>query len=100
MVVLMQAVCVHSGKESIFDAFEDVAIQLIAKHGGELLLRLRPTPDSMIAGSLELPYEVHLVRFPSEAALAAFSADPERQAILHLKNDAVRSSFLVRSAPD
>jgi uncharacterized protein (DUF1330 family) len=99
MVVVMQTVCIHPGKESVFEMFENVAIRLIGKHGGELLLRLRPTKDSMIEGSLEVPYEIHLVRFPSETALAAFSADPERQAVLHLKNEAVRSSLIVQSAP-
>jgi len=41
MVVITQLVCVHPGKESVFDDFEAVAIPLIGKHGGELLLRLR-----------------------------------------------------------
>lgn len=96
MIFMTQLIYVHPGKESVFDEFEAVAIPLIEKHRGELLLRLRPTRDSVIAGSIELPYEVHLVRFPSDEALASFTADPERQRFLHLKDGSVRSSILVR----
>lgn len=98
MVFITQLVYVNPGKESVFDDFEAVAIALIGKHGGELLLRLRPSAEGVIAGSIELPYEIHLVRFPSDQALASFMADPERQGLLHLKNDSVRSSLVVRGS--
>jgi hypothetical protein len=96
MVYITQVVHVHPGKEKVFDEFEAVAIPLIGKHGGELLLRLRPTADSVIACSIDLPYEIHVVRFPNDEALARFTADGERQRFLHLKDDSVRSSLLVR----
>jgi uncharacterized protein (DUF1330 family) len=96
MIFVTQLVYVHAGKESVFDEFETVAIPLIAKHGGELLLRLRPTADSVVARSIDLPYEIHLVRFPNDEALASFAADGERQRFLHLKDDSVRSSLIVR----
>ncbi len=99
MVFITQLVYVHPGKESVFDEFEAVAIPLIGKHGGDLLLRLRPGPESVIARSIELPYEVHLVSFPSDEAFARFAADGERQRFLHLKEEAMRSSLLVRGAP-
>ena len=98
MVVITQIVYIHAGMERVFDEFEAVAIPLIGKHGGELLLRLRPNPECVIAGSIDLPYEIHLVRFPSDEALASFTADPERQWVLHLKNDSVRSSLIVRGS--
>ncbi len=96
MVYVTQLVHVHPGKESVFEEFEAVAIPSIAKHGGELLLRLRPSPASVVAGSIEVPYEIHLVRFPSDEAFARFAADEERRRFLHLKEESVRSSLLVR----
>ncbi|MDP9033366.1 MAG: DUF1330 domain-containing protein [Myxococcota bacterium] len=98
MVFITQLLYVHTGKESVFGEFEAAAIPLIAKHGGELLLRLRPTADSVVERSIDLPYEIHLVRFPTDEALASFTADPERQRLLHLKNDSVRSSLAVRGS--
>jgi hypothetical protein len=55
MVVITQLVYIHPGMERVFDEFEAVAIPLIGKHGGELLRRLRPTPEGVIAGSIDLP---------------------------------------------
>jgi uncharacterized protein (DUF1330 family) len=98
VVFITQLVYVHAGKESLFDEFEALAIPLIGKHGGELVLRLRPTPESVIERSIELPYEIHLVRFPNDEAFERFAADGERQRFLHLKSDAVRSSLTVRGA--
>jgi uncharacterized protein (DUF1330 family) len=98
MVVITQLLYIHAGKEAAFDEFEAAVIALMGKHGGELLLRLRPTQEDMIAGSMELPYEVHLVRFPSDEALAAYAADPERQRLLHRKKESVRSEFVVRGS--
>ena len=69
MLFLTQLVYVHPGKESTFQAFEEIAIPLIAKHGGDLLLRVRPTSDCVVAASIDIPYEVHVVRFKSEEDL-------------------------------
>jgi uncharacterized protein (DUF1330 family) len=71
---------------------------LIAKHGGELLLRVRPTQDSVLASQIEVPYEIHLVRFDNEQDLARFSQDDERQRFLHLKEEAVRATWLVKGS--
>ena len=49
-----------------------------------------------MAGSHEVPYEVHLVSFETEEGLAGYSSDDERQHFLHLKNGSVRSTLLVK----
>lgn len=96
MIYLTQLVYVHPGKEEVFHQFEDVAIPLIAKHGGELVLRLRPNAESVVASAIEVPYEVHLVRFDNEDDLGNFMSDDERQRFLHLKNESIRASLLVK----
>jgi uncharacterized protein (DUF1330 family) len=98
MIVLTQLVYVQPGKEDVFEAFERIALPLIAKHGGELLLRVRPTQDSVLASQIEVPYEIHLVRFDNEQDLARFSQDDERQRFLHLKEEAVRATWLVKGS--
>lgn len=95
-MILTQLVYVVPGREADFHAFEDAVLPLLARHGGELLLRLRPGPDALIAGSLAPPYELHLVRFPDDAAFAAFAADPARQAALPLKDASVSAVWLAR----
>jgi uncharacterized protein (DUF1330 family) len=96
MLYLTQFVYLNEGQERTFHAFEDVAIPLISKYRGELLLRVRPNPESIISAVVEVPYEIHVVRFESEDDFRRFSEDEERQRVLHLKNASVRSSLLVR----
>jgi len=96
MVFFTQLVYVNPGQERVFDEFEAIALPLVDEHGGELLLRLRLSGADVIAGSIELPYEIHLVRFPGEEAFSRFVADERRQRFLHLKNASVRSSLLIR----
>jgi len=98
MIFLTQLVYVYPGKESTFHAFEDVAIPLIAKHHGELLLRVRPNAESIVESRSEPPYEIHIVRFERDEDFARFAQDPERQGALHLKSESVRSALLIKGA--
>lgn len=72
MIYITQLIYLKEGQAAVFDEFEAVAIPLIPKYNGELLLRLRPDPADFIESSLEKPYEIHLVSFPSEADFLAF----------------------------
>ena len=96
MLYLTQLVYLRDGEERTFQAFEDVAIPLISKHRGELLLRVRPNPESIVSAGIEVPYEIHVVRFESEDDFRRFSDDEERKRVLHLKNASVRSAILVK----
>jgi uncharacterized protein (DUF1330 family) len=100
MLYLTQLVYVHPGKEDVFHQFEDVAIPLISKHGGKLVLRLRPNPESVVSSTVDVPYEVHIVQFDHEDALNRFLLDEERQRFLHLKNESIRSSLLIKGSAD
>ncbi len=95
MLYVTQLVYVHAGREAMFHEFEDVVLPLLQKYRGELLLRLRPDASSKIAGSDEVPYELHLVRFTSEADLEAYTNDEVRQRVLHLRDESVRSTLVI-----
>ncbi len=96
MIYITQLIYIASGQAAVFEEFESMAIPLIAEHGGELLLRMRPAEDAMIEGTLEMPYEVHVVTFPDDTAFASFMKDERRQQFLHLKVAALRASVLVK----
>lgn len=93
MIYITQLIYIKPGAEATFHEFEDHAIPLIATHGGELLLRTRG--GEKIAGSMEQPYEIHLVSFPSAEHFERFKIDDRRQAFLHLKEGSVRASLLI-----
>ena len=59
-------------------AYEDAVLPLLADHGAELLYRGRRRGDQ----DVELPAEVHLIRFPDRPAYDAFLVDPRRHELL------------------
>ena len=96
MIYLTQLIYLKEGQESVFHEFEDIAIPLISKYNGTLLLRIRSDEKSFIAGSLENPYEIHLVEFPNEQDFIRYGQDEERKKFLHLKAQSIRSSWLIK----
>jgi uncharacterized protein (DUF1330 family) len=96
MVYLTQLVYVREGREATFQEFEAIVLPLLAKYGGELLLRLRPDAASKIEGSQDVPYEVHVVRFANEDDFFRCVNDEERQRVLHLKDESVSVSLLIK----
>ena len=64
---VIQLIYIITGQEAIFHQFEDLAIPIISKYNGKLLLRLRPGIDNVIeVNDMDVPYEMHLVVFDSE----------------------------------
>ncbi len=96
MLYITQLIYLKPQQEKVFDEFEAVAIPLIAEHGGELMLRIRPTAAAFIAHTIEQPYEIHVVSFPTETAFETFLKDDRRLQFLHLKEAAIRTAILIK----
>ena len=96
MLYITQLIYIKQDAEATFHEFEQHAIPLIAHYGGELLLRTRG--GEKIAGTMDQPYEIHLVSFPSAEHFERFKNDDNRQAFLHLKEESVRASLLAVGA--
>jgi hypothetical protein len=96
MIHLTQLIYIKPGKEDVFDAFEAVALPLIGRYNGQLLMRVRPDASAFIEGEAPPPYEIHLVTFPTEKDFEAFGKDAARAAALHLKEDSVDRIVLIR----
>lgn len=96
MICFTQLIYIREGQEKIFHEFENVAIPLIAKYNGRLLLRIRPDENSLIEYRIEKPYEVHLVEFDNETDFKDFMQDEERKKFLHLKEQSIKSSVLIQ----
>lgn len=93
---ITQLIYIQQGQESVFDQFEEIAIPLIAKYNGRLLLRVRPEDSAFIAHEIEKPYEIHLVEFDNEADFHRFTQDQERKQFLHLKQQAISAMILIK----
>lgn len=96
MIYITQLIYIKEGQEDVFHQFEEVAIPLIEKYNGQLLLRIRPTDDAYIGQQIDKPYEIHLVKFDNEQDFAAFSRDESRKQFLHLKEQSVQSAILIQ----
>lgn len=96
MIYLTQLIYIKEGQEETFHAFEEVAIPIIGKYRGQLLLRLRPTAETVIESTMDQPYEIHLVSFHDEKDFESFAQDEERKQFLHLKEQSVREVWLMK----
>jgi uncharacterized protein (DUF1330 family) len=96
MIFITQLIYIKEGQEKVFQQFEDVAIPIIAKYNGRLLLRVRPDESAIIESQIEKPYEIHLVEFSTNDDFDHFMQDEERKKFLHLKEQSIRSVLLVK----
>ena len=96
MIYITQLIYIIPGQENIFNQFEDIAIPIISKYNGRLLLRVRPNDNSFIEHHIDRPYEIHLVEFDSEQDFENFKQDEERKRFLHLKEQSIRASILIQ----
>jgi uncharacterized protein (DUF1330 family) len=98
MIYITQLIYIREGQENVFHQFEDVAIPIISKYNGRLLLRMRPHENSFIEYCIDKPYEIHLVEFDSEQDFKNFMIDEERKKFLHLKGQSIKTSILIKGA--
>ena len=99
MLYITQLIFIKPGQEATFLEFEEKVLPLMADYGGDLLYRLRPTPETFITATGEEPYEIHFIAFPSEAHLADYMQDDRRTAFVHLKEASIKSVLLVKGKP-
>jgi len=96
VIYITQLIYLKEGQENIFHQFEDVAMPIIQKYNGKLLLRIRPENTSIIEANIESPYEIHLVEFETENDFKNFMQDEERKQFVHLKNQSIREVTLIK----
>jgi uncharacterized protein (DUF1330 family) len=96
MIYITQLIYIKEGQEKTFHEFEKVAIPIISKYNGRLLLRVRPPQNSFIENEIDKPYEIHLVEFNGQSDFENFMRDEERKKFLHLKEQSIKSSILIQ----
>jgi uncharacterized protein (DUF1330 family) len=95
MIYITQLIYIKEGQEKTFDQFEGIAIPIISKYNGRLLLRIRPGENAFIEHGIDKPYEVHIVEFNSEQDFKDFMQDEDRGKFLHLKEQSIKASILI-----
>ena len=96
MIYLTQLIFINEGKESAFNEFESIAIPLMEEYNGNMIYRIKPSSDSFVTANEELPYEIHFLSFPNDSSLKDFLKDERRTDIVHLKNESIRTSYIIK----
>jgi len=96
MIYITQLIYIRDGEEKVFNQFEDIALPIISKYNGRLLLRVKPSETAFIEARIEKPYEMHLVEFDTQQDFDNFMRDEERKKFLHLKEQSIKSSVLIK----
>jgi uncharacterized protein (DUF1330 family) len=78
------------GHERELAEYEDQVLGLLAAHGAKLLSRVRTVDPH------DAPHEVHVIEFPSDAALQQYLDDPARIALTELRDRAIASTEVLR----
>jgi uncharacterized protein (DUF1330 family) len=82
----------NPGEEALLVAYEDAVLQLIPKHGGRVIERVRAEQPS------DGPYEVQTIELPDDEALAAYMVDPARLALADQHARAIARTEVLRGA--
>ncbi len=96
MILITQLIYIIKGQEQVFDTFERIAIPIILKYNGRLLLRLRPTHSNYIQSHIGHPYEIHLIEFETQLDIDNFMQDAVRKQFLHLKEQSIQETILIQ----
>ena len=80
-----------TGREAELVEYEDAVLPYVADHGGAVLYRARTH------GERDEPNEIHLIQFPSEAALDAYIKDPRPvPCLVGVRDQAIERTQLLR----
>jgi len=80
----------RAGQEDALVDYEDPALDIAAAHGVQLVSRVRRTDSS------ESPFEVQVLRFPSQGTLDMSMQDPARLALSGMRDAAVARTAVAR----
>ena len=96
MIYITQLIFIKEGEEKKFLEFESHAIPLMERFNGKIIHRVRPSNDAFVSEESEVPYEIHIISFDSEKDLNEFMSCDERLKFIHLKNESIKSTFLIK----
>ena len=89
-VTLLVQLWAVAGREQLLVDYEDQVLERLPAHGARVVQRVRAVDAA--SG----PFEAHVLEFPSDDALDAYMADPERVALGEMRENAIARTELTR----
>ena len=96
MIYITQWIFIKKGKEKGFLECESLDIPIMEKYNGKIIYRIRPTEDSFVNKTIKKPYEIYFISFEAEDDLNRFLQDEDRNQLIHLKEESIESTILVK----
>ena len=96
MIYLTVLLFVKEGKEDVFNEYEASVLPILKDYSGKLLCRTRPRKEDFIEFEGETPFELHFISFPTHKDFINFTKDDKRNSFTNLKEDAIKTSFIVK----
>lgn len=91
-ILLVVSLYVRPGREQELRDFETQAARVMARHGGRIETVIRPTASP---SAEPLPYEIHLVSFPSMERFDSYRSDPALAGLAALREQAMARTTVV-----
>lgn len=96
MVYVTVMIFVHEGEELAFQQYEEKVLPFLGDYNGNLIYRIRPDIASVLHSEEEVPYEIHFISFKSNKDFNNFMQDKRRVEFVHLKNQSIKMSYLIK----
>lgn len=90
MPTLVAMLWPHPGQEQALIDYEDAVLALLPAYGCRVISRVRRADDT------DGPFEVQVIEYPDEDAVAAYMVDPARVALADIHAAAIARTQVVR----
>jgi uncharacterized protein (DUF1330 family) len=88
---------IHRGLETEFEAYELKVSRIMARYGGVIERTIRPTGVS--DDQSDEPFEVHVLKFPSQARYVGYQNDAERSSLSDERAGLITKTEVLVGAP-
>lgn len=96
-IVLVVQLFIQVNKEVEFQQFEQEAVQIMQKYHGQIEKVIRPICTGQ---KNELPYEVHIVWFPSMEQFESYRKDPDLAKLADRRQSAISRTEIMTGQED
>jgi antibiotic biosynthesis monooxygenase (ABM) superfamily enzyme len=99
-IILVVQLFIHADREAEFRQFETETARIMSHYDGHVETVIRPLDCGQSSGQADaLPYEVHLVSFPSLEQFEAYREDSDLATLATLRQSAIaRTEILIGRA--
>lgn len=94
-IIVVASLFIHPGREVEFRHFETAAAHVMKKYGGKIERVIRPTVSP---STNTLPYEIHVITFPSMERFEAYRTDADLAQLAPLRQAAIARTEVIVGA--